>query len=83
MTEYCSWELILQLSSCRVLIFLEAQALGRPLPSFALHMAQDLLAASRTLGLRALEVAVILSGVFTNTDCQGSRAVSGPRTHCS
>jgi hypothetical protein len=45
--------------SCRVLIFLEAQALGRPLPSFALHMAQDLLAASRTLGLRALEVAVM------------------------
>lgn len=67
-----------------MLIFLEAQALGRPLPSFALHMAQDLLAASRTLGLRALEVAVMLIGVFMHTDRhQGSHAVSGPRTHCS
>lgn len=46
--------------SRRVLIFLEAQALGGPLPSFALHMAQDLLAASRTLGLRALEVVTVL-----------------------
>jgi hypothetical protein len=42
-----------------VLIFLEAQALGRPLPNFALHLAQDLLVAGRTLGLRALEVGVM------------------------
>lgn len=50
--------------SCRVLIFLEAQALGRPLPSFALHMAQDLLAASRTLGLRTLQVGCMLCDIY-------------------
>lgn len=48
--------LILTSSHCRVLIFLEAQALGRPLPNYALHLAEDLLPAARTLGLRALEV---------------------------
>lgn len=48
--------ILYSLLPCRVLIFLEAQALGRALPNFALHLAQDLQAASRTLGLRALEV---------------------------
>lgn len=41
---------------CRVLIFLEAQALGRPPPNYAVHLAEPLLAAAHTLGLRALEV---------------------------
>jgi hypothetical protein len=56
---------------CRVLIFLEAQALGRPLPNFALHLAQDLLAAGRTLGLRALEV-IAKCEVTMHIHCRGT-----------
>lgn len=40
----------------RVLIFLESLALGRPPPSFGIHLAAQLLDAGRKLGLRALEV---------------------------
>lgn len=40
----------------RVLIFLEAQALGRPPPNYAVHLAEPLLAAAHTLELRALQV---------------------------
>lgn len=38
----------------RVLIFLEAEALGRTLPSFALHHVEDLLKAGQTLGIKSL-----------------------------
>jgi hypothetical protein len=40
----------------RVLIFLEALALGRPTPAFGLHLCSALLAAAQHLGLRPLEV---------------------------
>ncbi len=40
----------------RVLIYLEAGALGRPKPAFAAHLTQALLAAAVSLGLRSLEV---------------------------
>ena len=40
----------------RVLIYLEAAALGRPKPAFAAHLTQALLAAAVSLGLRSLEV---------------------------
>lgn len=49
----------------RVLIFLEAQALGRPTPNFAVHLAEELLPAARTLGLRSLEV-----GLLPNPSCE-------------
>jgi hypothetical protein len=42
--------------SHRVLIFLEALALGRPTPAFGLHLCSALLAAAQHLGLRPLEV---------------------------
>lgn len=42
----------------RVLIFLEALALGRQPPAFGLHLCPQLLAAARHLGLRDLEVGV-------------------------
>ena len=42
--------------SCRVLIFLEAEALGRAPPSFAPHFIPPLLEAAQRLGLRSLEV---------------------------
>lgn len=41
---------------CRVLLFLEALALGQEPPSFGLHLCPPLLAAARWLGLRPLEV---------------------------
>lgn len=40
----------------RVLIFLEALALGREPPAFGLHLCPPLLAAAQRLGLRPLEV---------------------------
>jgi len=40
----------------RVLIYLEAAALGRPKPAFAAHLTQTLLAAAVSLGLRSLQV---------------------------
>lgn len=40
----------------RVLIYLEAGALGRPKPAFPAHLTQALLAAAMALGLRSLEV---------------------------
>ena len=40
----------------RVLIFLEALALGRPPPAFGVHLLPQLLAAAQHLGLRNLEV---------------------------
>ncbi|KAK9814395.1 hypothetical protein WJX72_005174 [[Myrmecia] bisecta] len=39
----------------RVLIYLEAEATGRPAPQFAAHHLEDLLAAAQTLGLRSLQ----------------------------
>lgn len=48
----CAWS-----SPCpRVLIFLEALALGRPPPAFGVHLLPQLLAAAQHLGLRDLEV---------------------------
>ena len=47
---------------CRVLIFLEALALGRELPTFGLHLCTQLLAAAQHLGLRALEVRWLWQG---------------------
>ena len=46
----------------RVLIFLEALALGRELPTFGLHLCTQLLAAAQHLGLRALEVRWLWQG---------------------
>lgn len=42
--------------TCRVLIYLEAEARGTPGPTFAAHLQEDLLAAALALGLRSLEV---------------------------
>ena len=39
-----------------MLIYLEADALGRAKPAFAAHLTPALLAAAESLGLRALEV---------------------------
>lgn len=39
-----------------MLIFLEAEASGRPAPVFAAHLQEALLAAAVALGLRSLEV---------------------------
>ena len=49
----------------RVLIYLEAAALGRPKPVFAAHLTQALLAAAVALGLRSLEVTHQCTSTFT------------------
>ena len=41
---------------CRVLIFLEAETVGKPKPAFAAYLTEALLAAAVSLGLRSLEV---------------------------
>ena len=40
----------------RVLIFLEAEAAGRAVPDFAVHLLGDLLHAAEDLGCRSLQV---------------------------
>ncbi len=47
----------------RVLIFLEAGALGRAAPTYAAHLAEELFAAARTLKLRSLEVLLLVGEV--------------------
>lgn len=47
------------LANCRVLIFLEAEALSQPAPSFGVHFIPPLLEAAQKLGLRSLEVGVL------------------------
>ena len=50
----------------RVLIFLEAEASGRQVPDFAVHLLGDLLHAAEDLGCRSLQVcACTLAGVPT------------------
>ncbi len=43
----------------RVLIYLEAEALGQAVPDFAVHLLGDLLRAAEALGLRSLQVRVV------------------------
>ena len=48
----------------RVLIYLEAEAAGRTVPDFAVHLLGDLLHAAEDLGCRSLQVcACILAGI--------------------
>lgn len=66
-----------------MLVFLEAQALLRPLPNYALHLAEDLLAAARTLGLRSLEVGCRMHSAKTEccVDQEPQQGHVAPATH--
>ena len=61
----------------RVLIFLEAEALGQAPPDFAVHLLGDLLHAAQTLGLRSLQVKAFQVLPSTSFACHNHHQVGG------
>ena len=53
----------------RVLIYLEAEAAGRAVPDFAVHLLGDLLHAAEALGCRSLQVCHIISRPQCKLSC--------------
>lgn len=66
--------------TCRVLIFLEALALGREPPAFGVHLLPQLLAAAQHLGLRDLEVRWgSRAGLLCSNSCCGAGVAGWPQ----
>ena len=70
------------LDACgRVLIYLEAEAAGRAVPDFAVHLLGDLLHAAEELGCRSLQVCGTLSAPHCTLLCFKSLLESHVQHH--